>query len=91
MKSIRSNKKLIGEVALGEQSHVGEENQSIEYWAMNRAHQIVIHQGMSLVEAARSLDHKRTNASTYALRQAIMDCLLEAVTQRPDSTAAAAE
>lgn len=54
---------------------------------MNRAHQIVIHQGMSLVEAARSLDHKRTNANTYALRQAIMDCLIEALKQGQSAAA----
>ncbi|MBD8653476.1 MULTISPECIES: hypothetical protein [unclassified Rhizobium] len=48
---------------------------------MNRAHQIVVHHGMSLIEAAQCLDRKRTSASTYALRKAIMDCLVEALTQ----------
>lgn len=76
---------------MGEQSHTGEDGNSIEHWAMNRAHQIVIHQGMSLVEAAQCLDHKRTNASTYALRKAIMDCLVEALTQGPRDPATAGE
>ncbi|MCC2614006.1 hypothetical protein LKS17_29770 [Rhizobium petrolearium] len=53
---------------------------------MNRAHQIVVHQGMSLVEAAQCLDYKRTNANTYALRQAIMDCLVEALTRGGEGT-----
>lgn len=44
---------------------------------MTRAHQIVVQQGMSLVEAAQSLDRKRTSDNTYALREAIMQCLLE--------------
>lgn len=66
---------------MSEQSHAIEESHSIEHWAMNRAHQIVVHQGMSLVEAAQCLDYKRTNANTYALRQAIMDCLVEALTR----------
>jgi len=76
---------------LGEQSHTGEDSNSIEHWAMNRAHQIVIHQGMSLVEAAQCLDYKRTNANTYALRKAIMDCLVEALTQGPQASEPARE
>ncbi|WP_226951333.1 hypothetical protein [Rhizobium terrae] len=63
---------------MSEQSYAGEDHYSVEHWAMNRAHQIVVHQGMSLVEAAQCLDHKRTNANTYALRKAIVDCLVEA-------------
>ncbi|MEB2844344.1 hypothetical protein [Endobacterium cereale] len=39
----------------------------------------MVHQGLSLVDAAQSLDHKRTSNHTYALRQAISDCLLEAL------------
>lgn len=64
---------------------------SLEHWAMNQAHQIVVHQGMSLVEAAQCLDHKRTNANTYALRKAIMDCLVEAMTRGPNPAMQAAE
>ncbi|MFB9948535.1 hypothetical protein ACFFP0_06720 [Rhizobium puerariae] len=73
------------------QSHASEDGHSIEHWAMNRAHQIVVHQGMSLVEAAQCLDHKRTNANTYALRKAIMDCLIEALTQGAKAPVPAAE
>ncbi|MGE7368470.1 hypothetical protein ACQKKX_05285 [Neorhizobium sp. NPDC001467] len=32
-----------------------------------------------MVNAAQSLDHKRTSNHTYALRKAISDCLLEAL------------
>ena len=52
---------------------------NIEQWALTRAHQIVIREGMLLVDAAQSLDHKRTSTNTYALRKAISDCLLEAM------------
>lgn len=56
---------------------------------MNRAHQIVIHEGMRLVEAAQSLDRKQTSTNTYALRAAIMECLLEAMRDGPDPLASA--
>jgi len=58
---------------------------------MNRAHQIVIHQGMSLVEAAQCLDRKRMSSNTYALRKAIMDCLMEALRDGTQSAATMAE
>jgi hypothetical protein len=58
---------------------------------MNKAHQIVVHHGMSLIEAAQCLDRKRTSASTYALRKAIMDCLVEALTHGTQQDAAPAE
>lgn len=73
------------------QTRAVEQDLSLEHWAMNRAHQIVVHQGMSLVEAAQCLDHKRTNANTYALRKAIMDCLVEAMTRGQVPVLAAAE
>jgi hypothetical protein len=89
---IRIQTKLMtSEAALSEQSRANESGHSIEHWAMNRAHQIVVHQGMSLVEAAQCLDHKRTNANTYALRKAIMDCLVEAMTNGPERAMIAAE
>jgi hypothetical protein len=56
---------------------------------MNRAHQIVIHEGMSLVESAQSLDRKRMSANTFALRKAIMDCLVEALRDGPQNRAPA--
>lgn len=76
---------------MSEQSYADNAGHSVEHWAMNRAHQIVVHQGMSLVEAAQCLDHKRTNANTYALRKAIMDCLVEALTNGPERAMVAAE
>ncbi|TNM63718.1 hypothetical protein FHP24_13080 [Aliirhizobium smilacinae] len=79
---------MISEATLNAQSHVLDHGSSIEHWAMNRAHQIVVHQGMRLVEAAQSLDRKQTSANTYALRKAIMDCLIEAMKDGPHPTAA---
>jgi hypothetical protein len=76
---------------LNTQSRSGEDLSSIEQWAMNRAHQIVIHEGMSLVEAAQCLDRKRMSKNTYALRKAIMDCLVEALQDYPPSRGMAAE
>jgi hypothetical protein len=61
---------------------------SVEHWAMNRANQIVVHQGMRLVEAAQSLDRKQTSVNTYALRKAIMDCLIEAMRDGPNTAPA---
>ncbi|MCK8779754.1 hypothetical protein M0654_07110 [Rhizobium sp. NTR19] len=63
----------------------------LEHWAVTRAHHIVVHQGMSLIRAAQCLDHKRTNAKTYALRQAIADCLVEALQHQPPAIAATSE
>ncbi len=51
----------------------------IETWAMVRAQQIIMQQGANLVVAAQRLDHKKTTANTYALRAAIADCLMEAL------------
>ncbi|WJH38107.1 hypothetical protein N7E02_01585 (plasmid) [Aliirhizobium terrae] len=70
------------------QQYALNDGSSVEHWAMNRAHQIVVHQGMRLVEAAQSLDRKQTSANTYALRKAIMDCLIEAMQDGPVATAA---
>lgn len=58
---------------------------------MNQAHQIVVRQGMSLIDAAQSLDRKRTSDHTYALRNAIMECLVEALSERRLPPAVAAE
>lgn len=67
------------------QSSANYDAHSLEYWAMNQAHQIVLRQGMSLVEAAQSLDRKRTSANTFALRKAIMECLVQALSERQAS------
>ncbi len=79
---------MMSEVTLSAHSHVLDHGSSIEHWAMNRAHQIVVHQGMRLVEAAQSLDRKQTSANTYALRAAIMECLIEAMKDGPYPAAA---
>ncbi|MFK4769357.1 hypothetical protein [Rhizobium sp. ZW T2_16] len=76
------------EATLNAQSHALDHGSSIEHWAMNRAHQIVVHQGMRLIEAAQSLDRKQTSANTYALRAAIMECLIEAMKDGPHPAAA---
>lgn len=52
---------------------------NLEDWALNRAQRIVLQQGVNLVVAAQRLDRRQTMLNTYALRQAIMDCLLEAI------------
>jgi len=76
------------EATLNAQSHALDHGSSIEHWAMNRAHQIVVHQGMRLIDAAQSLDRKQTSANTYALRAAIMECLIEAMKDGPHPAAA---
>jgi hypothetical protein len=79
---------MISEVTLNTLSHASDHGGSIEHWAMNRAHQIVVHEGMRLVEAAQSLNRKQTSANTYALRAAIMECLIEAMREGPHPMAA---
>lgn len=79
---------MTSEVTLNTQGHELDHGSSIEHWAMNRANQIVVHQGMRLVESAQCLDRKQTSANTYALRKAIMDCLIEAMRKGPQPTAA---
>ncbi|MCJ7993700.1 hypothetical protein J5N58_03625 [Rhizobium cremeum] len=59
---------------------------NLEAWALNRAQQIVLQQGVNLVAAAQRLDRKQTTANTYALRKAIMDSLLEAVAATSSTT-----
>jgi hypothetical protein len=55
----------------------------IETWAMVQAQQIVMQQGANLVVAAQRLDHKKTTANTYALREAIVKSLMEALSAPP--------
>ena len=52
---------------------------NLEAWALNRAQQIVLQQGVNLVVAAQRLDRRQTTVNTYALRKAIMDSFMEAV------------
>jgi len=82
---------MISEVVVTIENPPSNDRSSLEYWAMNRAHQIVVHQGMSLVEAAQSLDRKRMAANTFALRKAIMECLVEALQDVPSDRLMAAE
>ncbi|UJW74838.1 hypothetical protein [Rhizobium sp. SL42] len=60
-----------------------EQQADLETWAMVRAQQIIMHHGANLVVAAQRLDHKKTTANTYALRTAIMNSLIEAMSAPP--------
>ncbi|MBB4953999.1 hypothetical protein H4S14_002061 [Agrobacterium vitis] len=52
----------------------------LERWALERAHKIMLNEGMSLVNAAQWLDKKQTIKSSQQLRDAIRQSLLEALT-----------
>lgn len=52
----------------------------LERWALERAHQIMLHEGMNLMNAAQWLDKKQTIKSSQQLRDAIRQSLMEAVT-----------
>lgn len=61
-------------------------NTQLERWALARAHAIMLHEGMNLMNAAQWLDKKQTVRSSQQLRDAIQKSLLEAVeiqTSRP--------
>lgn len=60
-----------------------ERQADLETWAMVRAQQIIMHHGANLVVSAQRLDHKKTTANTYALRAAIMNSLIEAMSAPP--------
>ncbi|WP_159949853.1 hypothetical protein [Rhizobium sp. 18065] len=60
-----------------------ERQADLETWAMVRAQQIIMHHGANLVVSAQRLDHKKTTANTYALRAAIMNSLIEAMSTPP--------
>jgi hypothetical protein len=51
----------------------------LERWALERAHAIVLNEGMNLINAAQWLDKKRTVKSSQQLRDAIRQSLIEAV------------
>lgn len=53
-----------------------------EAWALQRAYDIVMREGGSLVRAAQWLDKKGTASSTVRLREAIAQSLMEALTVR---------
>lgn len=54
-------------------------NTQMERWALARAHAIMLHEGMNLMNAAQWLDKKQTVRSSQQLRDAIQKSLLEAV------------
>jgi hypothetical protein len=54
------------------------DEQWLENWALQRAHEIVVREGLSLANAAQWLDKKRASKSSHELRNAIADSLLEA-------------
>ncbi|EHS53271.1 hypothetical protein PDO_4342 [Rhizobium sp. PDO1-076] len=60
-----------------------EQQADFETWAMVRAQQIIMHHGANLVVSAQRLDHKKTTANTFALRAAIMNSLIEAMSAPP--------
>lgn len=50
----------------------------IETWALARAHQIVLNEGLSLAKAAQDLDRKRSKSLVYELRKVITAAIIEA-------------
>ena len=53
------------------------DQQEFEAWAIARAHQIILHEGMQLAQSAQYLDKIKLRSDVYRLRQAIADCLIE--------------
>jgi Tfp pilus assembly protein FimT len=56
------------------------EHPHLEHWALARAHTIMVHEGMNLMNAAQWLDKQQMIRSSQKLRDAIRQSLLEAVT-----------
>ncbi|TCR90051.1 hypothetical protein EV561_104277 [Rhizobium sp. BK376] len=50
----------------------------VETWALARAHQIVLNEGLSLAKAAQDLDRKKSRSLVYELRKVITAAILEA-------------
>lgn len=55
------------------------ERDSYEAWALQRAQQIVLNEGVKLMQAAQWLDKKQTLLNSARLRNAICQSLLEAM------------
>ena len=53
------------------------ESHEFEAWAMTRAHEIMMREGLQLALSAQNLDKRKVRSDSYRLRQAIADCLLE--------------
>lgn len=58
------------------------DNIHLERWALERAHNIMLHEGMSLMNAAQWLDKQQTRKSTQNLRDAIQRSLIDAAMLR---------
>lgn len=60
----------------------------IESWALTRAHQIVLNEGLNLAKAAQDLDRKRSRSLVYELRRVITAAILEshATLDQPDAS-----
>lgn len=64
------------------------DNIHLERWALERAHKIMLHEGMSLMNAAQWLDKQQTRKSTQNLRDAIQRSLIDAaMLKRPAAPA----
>lgn len=50
----------------------------IEGWALNQAQQIVLREGINLVQSAQGLDRKRTSKNSRELKEAIFASLVAA-------------
>lgn len=60
-----------------------------EAWALQRAYDIVMREGGSLVQAAQWLDKKATASGTLKLREAITQSLMEALAVQAEARAVA--
>ena len=58
------------------------ERDAVESWALQRAHNIVLREGVSLINAAQWLDKKKIADNSARLRQAIAHSLIEALEER---------
>lgn len=56
------------------------EREQLEVWALRRAEEIVLREGVGLMQAAQWLDKKLTVRTSKQLRNAICNSLLEAMT-----------
>ncbi|NML73551.1 hypothetical protein HHL25_05350 [Rhizobium sp. S-51] len=55
------------------------EREQLEVWALRRAEEIVLREGVGLMQAAQWLDKKMTVRTSKQLRNAICNSLLEAM------------
>lgn len=62
-------------------------NNDWEAWALERARRIMVQEGANLVNAAQWLDKKQTVKTSYQLRDAIQQSLIEALTLRSSQNA----